>query len=170
MPADVSSIAALRDWLADLARYRADAAEALAGVEMELRRGHDWISTQLAMWKKAVRECEELVVQAKATLTGKRFPNWDGKMPDTTVEERNLRRAEARLDFAREKVTACQRWQTHMPKLVDEAYTGAARRLGLFLEGDVPKALATLDKQTEALEEYARLRPDFAPTPREGVP
>jgi hypothetical protein len=170
MPADVTSISALRDWIAALARYQADASESLAGVELELRRAQDWLHDQYQQWRQAVRHCEEEVVQAKAVLASKRFPNWDGKLPDTTVEERNLRRAEARLDFARERVQSCQRWQTQMPRLVDELYSGAARRLQHTLEGDVPRVLAALDKQTTALEEYARLRPDFAPTPREGVP
>src|ERR687893_309705 len=102
--ADVSSIPALRDWLAALAVYNSETGEALAGINMEIRRGFEWVAEQLHLWQKAVRECEEEVVQAKAELAAKKFPGWDGKMPDTTVQEKNLRRAQARLEHAEEKV------------------------------------------------------------------
>jgi hypothetical protein len=156
--ADVREISALRDWLAALATYRVDAQNALAGIEMELRRGYDWIEEQGGLWARAVRDCEEDVVQAKADLAARKFETFDGKMPDTTVQERALRRAEARLDHAREQVTTCKRWLTKLPKMVDEAYTGPARRLAGVLEADLPVGLADLDRRIAALEQYAELK------------
>ena len=58
----------------------------------------------MSLWKQATRDCEEDVAQAKAELAARRFPGFDGRMPDTTIQERNLRRAEARLDYARDQV------------------------------------------------------------------
>jgi len=156
--ADVREISALRDWLAALTTYRADAQNALAGLEMELRRGFDWIEEQGGLWARAVRDCEEDVVQAKADLAARKFETFDGKMPDTTVQERALRRAEARLDHAREQVTKCKRWLTRLPKMVDEAYTGPARRLAAVLETDLPVGLADLDRRIAALEQYAEMK------------
>ena len=54
--ADVASIEALRDWLAALAVYRDEIGEALAGVLIEVRRGHEWVSEQLGLWQRAVRD------------------------------------------------------------------------------------------------------------------
>ncbi|HEY2783407.1 MAG TPA: hypothetical protein VGJ05_00395 [Fimbriiglobus sp.] len=156
--ADVREITALRDWLAALATYRSDAMNALAGVEMELRRGFDWIEQQGGLWARAVRDCEEQVVQAKAELAARKFENFDGKMPDTTVQERNLRRAEARLEHAQEQVVRCRKWMVRLPKQVDEAYTGAARRLAAILESDLPVGMADLDRRAAALEQYADLK------------
>ena len=79
MSADVRSIAALRDWHAALTGYGEALAESLAGVELELRRGFDWIDEQLGRWQKAVRDCEEEVVQAKAELSARKFTGWDGR-------------------------------------------------------------------------------------------
>ena len=163
--ADVRSIPALRDWLAALAKYRHEAAEAVAGIDLEIRRGFDWLAEQEALWKQAIRDCEEDVVRAKAELAGKKFPGWDGRMPDTTVQERNLRRAEARLDYARDQVKKCRAWEAKLPKLIDELYTAAARRLLLYLEGDLTRGLAALDRRVATLESYAELRPDYAPAP-----
>ncbi|HYH66823.1 MAG TPA: hypothetical protein VD866_19170, partial [Urbifossiella sp.] len=77
MTADVRSIAALRDWYAALTGYGESLSESLAGVELELRRGFDWLEEQLGRWQKAVRDCEEEVVQAKAELSARKFTGWD---------------------------------------------------------------------------------------------
>lgn len=156
--ADVREISVLRDWLGALATYRTDAQNALAGVELELRRGLDWIEQQGGLWARAVRDCEEEVVQAKAELAARRFENFDGKMPDTTVQERNLRRAEARLDHAKEQVVKCRKWLARLPREIDEAYTGPARRLAAVLEAELPVGMADLDRRAAALEQYADLK------------
>jgi hypothetical protein len=160
--ADVRSIDALRDWHAALAGYADTLAEALAGVELELRRADDWIDEQLALWQRAVRACEEDVTRAKAELAQRKFPNWDGRMPDCTVQERNLKRAKARLEHAEDRVATCRQWRARLPKLIDETYTGAGRRLATVLEAELPKGLAELARRVAALEVYAGLRSDYA--------
>lgn len=168
--ADVRSIDALRDWQAALARYRSDAQETLSGIAIEIRRVYEWLAEQQAQWRQAIRQCEEEVVQAKAELAARRFPGFDGRMPDTTVQERNLRRAEARLEHAHERVRACRSWEAKLPALVDEQYHAPARRLGNFLDGDMVRGMAVLDRQVAALERYAELQPDHAPGPSTSQP
>ena len=163
MAADVRSIDALRDWHATLTGYGESLAEALAGVEMELRRAREWIAEQLSLWQQAVRDCEEEVTRAKAELAHRKMPTWDGRDPDCTVQEKNLRRARARLEHAEDQVQVCRRWSQKMPEVVDEVYNGKARRLANFLEEDLPKALTILSRRLAALEAYAGLRPDYAP-------
>jgi hypothetical protein len=163
--ADVRSIDAVRDWHAALAAYGDNLSEALAGVELEIRRSYDWLHDQLAAWRKAVRECEEEVVQAKAELAARKFPDWSGREPDTTVQEKALRAAKARLEHAEDQVARARSWIARLPKLVEEAYTGPSRRLGAFLEAELPKGLAGLDRRIAALETYAGLRADYAPGP-----
>lgn len=163
--ADVRSIDALREWLIALANYRSSAMEVLSGVEMEIRRAYDWLEDQAKRWKSAVKDCEEEVLKAKNELSGRKFADATGRMPDTTVQERNLRRAKARLEQAEEQVQKCRSWHMRLPKLIEEAYSGPARRLTTFIEVDVPNAMALLDRRIAALESYAELKPDFAPAP-----
>ncbi|WP_316311672.1 hypothetical protein, partial [Clavibacter michiganensis] len=127
-----------------MAEYRDAAADAVAGINQEIRRGYDWIDQQLSLWQRAVRDCEEEVTQAKAELAARKFPGWDGKMPDTTLQERNLRRAKARLEHAEDKVTVCRKWAGALPKQVDETYSGAGHRLSTVLDVDVARGLAVL--------------------------
>jgi hypothetical protein len=166
MSADVRSIAAVVDWRADLTNYGDSLAEAMAGVDLEIRRAQDWLEEQLALWKRAVRDCEEEVTRAKAELAQRKFPTWDGREPDCTVQERALRRARARLEHAEEKVETCRRWIARLPKMIDEMFTGPSRRLKSMLESDLSNALAELSRRITSLESYAGLRPDYAPGPR----
>jgi len=163
--ADVRSIDAVRDWHAALADYGDTLSEALSGVELELRRAHDWIGEQLNRWQRAVREAEDEVVRAKAELSQRKFPTWDNREPDCTVQEKNLRVAKARLEHVEDQVQVCRRWLSRLPKLIEETYTGAGRRLGNFLEAALPVGLADVARRVAALEAYAGLRPDYAPTP-----
>lgn len=163
--ADVRSIPAVRDWLAAVAGYRSSASEALAGVDLEIRRAIDWVAEQGQLWQKAVRDCQDEVVQAKSELNRKKWPDATGREPDTTIERRNLKRAEARLEHAEAQVVKCRAWVQKLPRLVDELYTGPSRRLALFLEGELVQGAAVLDRRVEALEAYAGMRPDFAPAP-----
>jgi hypothetical protein len=165
MAAEVRSIDALRDWYAALAGYAEMLSEALAGVEMELRRAREWLDDQRRAWQQAVHDCEEEVTRAKAELSQRKMPTWDGRDPDCTVQERNLRRAKARLEHAEQQVEKCRYWINKLPQMVDEIYNGKARRLANFLEEDLAKGLAALSRRLAALEAYAGLRPDYAPGP-----
>ena len=169
MSADVRSIAAVSDWRADLTNYADSLSEATAGVDMEIRRAYEWLEEQLALWRRAIRECEDEVVRAKAELAQRKFETWDGRIPDCTVQEKNLRLAKARLEHAQEKVETTRRWIGRLPKMIDEVFTGPSRRLKSMLELDVPNALAELGRRIVALETYATLRPDYAPGPSAGA-
>jgi hypothetical protein len=169
MSADVRSIDAVRDWHAALTTYGETLEEALAGVELEIRRGFDWLAEQLSLWQKAVRECEDEVHRAKAELSARKFPGWDGREPDTTVQEKALRKARARLEYAEEQVARVRMWIGKLPKMIEEVYRGTATRLRNALEGDLAKGLAALRRRVEALESYAGLRSDFAPGPNTSV-
>jgi hypothetical protein len=164
--ANVHSITALHEWLGALSTYKSECDESLSGIRLEIQRGFAWIEEQLRLWQQAIRHCEEDVVQAKAALAAKRFPDWSGKMPDTTVEERNLRRAQARLDEAVHRVTLCRKWLVQLPRMIDEHFTGASQGLQVFLETDLARSMAQLTRQVEALEAYAGLRRDLAPPTR----
>ena len=163
--ADVRSIDAVRDWHAALIDYGDTLSEALAGVELEIRRAHDWLGEQLSRWQHSIRERQEEVTRARAELAQRKLPTFDGREPDCSVQEKALRLAKAKLEHAEEQVDKCRRWLGRLPKLVDELYVGPSRRLGNFVEGDLPKALSDLARRVAALESYAQLRPDYAPAP-----
>ena len=160
--ADVRDIPALREWVAALQVFAHDAGDALSSTRTEIRRAEEWVSRQLELWQRAVRVSEEMVVQARAELAARKFPGFDGKMPDTTVQERNLRRAVARLEHCEARVVKCRKLMVQLPKLVDEIFTAAGHRLGAFLEVEVPTATAQMQRRIESLERYAESRADYS--------
>ena len=165
MNADVRSIDAVREWHAALTAYGESLAEAMSGVELEIRRSYDWLSEQLGRWQHAVRECEDDVTRAKAELSARKFTGWDGREPDSTVQEKALREARRRLEYAEDQVLKVRAWIGRLPKAIDEVYRGPAHRLVNFIDGELAKGLAVLSRQITALESYAGLRPDYAPGP-----
>src|SRR5580704_14924423 len=108
--ADVRSIDAVREWHAALAEYGDSLAEALAGVELEIRRARDWLEEQLGRWQKSIRDCEEEVTRAKAQLYQRKFKTFDDREPDCSVQEKALRLAKAKLEHAEDQVAKCRQW------------------------------------------------------------
>ncbi|HEY8506185.1 MAG TPA: hypothetical protein VIL46_16480 [Gemmataceae bacterium] len=161
--ADVRSLEALLDWYTALCEFAAEAQNALAAIALDVQRASGWLEAQEDRWQGEVRRAEEEVVRAKAELRNRRQPDFSGRVPDCSVQEKALRRAEARLEHARRQVKVTRQWLARLPALVGEVYDGPARRLGGFLEGDLPRALAALGRQLEALERYAQIRPDHIP-------
>lgn len=167
--ADVQAIDALQDWHNAVVLFREEALDALASINLEVRRAFDWIAEEGQAWYREVREAEQAVVQAKAELNQRKTPNFDGRIPDTSVQEENLARAKARLRFAEDQVDVCRKWAVKLPKMVSEEYEGPARRLGNFLEADLPVAVAHLAARIEALHRYMAVAPAAAP-PKPAVP
>lgn len=165
--ADVRSIEDLREMHAAVCRFRTDAQDALASVDLIVRRAADYLSDQLTFWQAAIRRCEEEVFQANQELKQRQYVGFDGRVPDTTVQEKNLQRAKQRLQHAQEKLAAVRRWMTRLPKQVAEVYEGPARQLAATLEAELPRALAVLERRIQSLEAYAALS---APeTPRDSA-
>src|SRR5262245_5846921 len=173
--ADVRSIDELRDLHAYVCKFKADAQDALAAVEMTIRRAHDWLADKQQFWQRAIRAAEDEVFQAKQELKQRQYVGFDGRVPDCTVQEENLKRAQGRLRYAQDKAETVRKWMSRFPKAVGEVYEGPARHLAALLEGELPRALALLERRIQALEEYAALMaPQSAPSevapPQEPAP
>jgi hypothetical protein len=161
--ADVQAIDALQDWHNALCLFRDEALDALGSIGLEIRRAYDWIDEERKAWQHEAQEAETAVVQAKAELNQRKTPDFGGRVPDTSVQERALARARARLQHAEEQIEVCRKWATRLPKLISEDYEGPARRLSTFLDTDVPRAIADLGSRIEALHRYTQVQPVSAP-------
>ncbi|WP_020469007.1 hypothetical protein [Zavarzinella formosa] len=157
--ADVRAVAVLQEWHGQFSRFRQEALEALSMIRMEIRKAYDWIEHTAREWKFEIRDAEEEVVQRKVELAQREMPNFDGRIPDTTVQEQNLARAKARLAHAHQQVDICRKWAGKLPKMIAEEYEVASRQLSNMLETEVLNALAHLLEQVAALERYLDLRP-----------
>jgi hypothetical protein len=151
--ARVSSIAALEDFKAHLAEFGVEAGNALASIEMEIRRVFEWLEVQAKNWQREVRKRQELVVRAKSDLDTRKWMSKDGRGPGTTEQEVALEEAVRSLRRAEQKVENCRRWARLLPQEVVEC-EGPARVLSGFLESELRKALALLQQKIAALDAY----------------
>jgi hypothetical protein len=157
MAADVKSIDALQDWRVALINYRQDGLDCLSTIHNDVQKAFSWLDDTEAAWKRARRQAEEELVQAKAELTRREIPDFSGRMPDTTLQKKAVARAKAKIDFCDDQVAVTRQWRTRLPRMVNEEFEGPARRFGNFLEIDIARAVAGLDKQIDALVAYANM-------------
>ena len=154
--ARVRSVDALVDLKAAFCTFTAEAKEALSSLDLEIRQFEDWLGCQLTFWKHAVKQCEEDVFLAKQELAQRKMMRFHDREPDTTEQEKTLRLAKERLEFAEEKVEITKRWQRLYPEAMIE-YRGPSNQLMSILEADLPKADAILQSKIAALEAYVQI-------------
>ncbi len=157
--AEVNSIMVLADWHAAVCNYRTEATESLASVAMTIQHADEWLEEKLNFWQKEKREADQEVVQAQAELRNRQITDFRGRIPDCTVQEENLRLAEARFDHAEEQIKVVRRWLVQLPRMVNETYESHGRRLSRFLEGELSRSLVQLDQQIRSLEAYVAMNP-----------
>ncbi len=164
--AGVTSLAVLHDWYAALAEFRAEAQDALTALALSLQRAEAWLGEQQQYWQRQIRACEDEVTQARTELRTRQIPNSFGDTVDCTVQEKNLRRAKARLQEAEDRLAAVRHWMLRLPREICDNYDGPVGQLTSFLDGELPSGLAALARQLTALEQYVHLHAASIPVPK----
>jgi len=154
--AQVTAVARLADFKAALQTFADRGKDAMSSNGMEIRRSQDWLESQLALWKAEIRRAEEAVVAAKNELARKKMMRISDRPPDTTDQEKALRKAQARLAYAEEKRDNAKKWLRQLPDAVEE-YDGQARPFQDVLDHDLAKMIAFIEAKIAALEEYQRV-------------
>jgi hypothetical protein len=160
--ARVTSIDALKDFRTALCEFGVEAQEALAAVDMDIRRAEDWLRAQMEYWRRQARDRGEGLARAKAALVQREWGTQEGRGAGTTEAEIEVKHAKRSLQEAEDKIEAVRRWQQQLPRAINE-YEGPARQLSGFLEADLKQALAMLDRMAAALEAYVALNAPAAP-------
>jgi hypothetical protein len=167
--AQVTSIEAIKDFQAFLCQCCADIREALCAVDMEAHRVLDWVAhDQASFWRRAVRDRQEELAQAKADLFRRQLERLSGEEPDLIEQQEAVWRANRRLHEAEDKVDNCRRWLPLLQHALEE-YQAPARQLAALVEGDPPRAVAVLEQVLDALESYVFLAPPTASAPALGT-
>jgi hypothetical protein len=153
--AEVRSIDTLAFVKSALATFAYECGQALAEVELEGRRGVEWITVdQAGYWKAEVRRRGEKVNEAMRDLERCRtFKSTGDGPPACTEEKKNLEKARRKLQVAEEKVEAVRHWTP----IVQQQFRETGVRLVHFrevLDVDVPKAVARVERMLKALEAY----------------
>src|SRR5947208_12655636 len=154
--ANVISIDAPRQFRAALVRFVAQVEAALVTLGLEAHRPIEWIETDRPRyWRQEARKASEAVSEARVSLERcqVRVSNEDTKY--CYDERKALEKAKRRLQAAEEKVQVVRRWRIELHKVVEDLQVQLARAKH-YLETDMAKALAALDRIAAALDRYAQ--------------
>ena len=156
--ARLTRIDAAEEMAAAVDAFRNEANAAIESLDMEIRRALEWIHHERHdYWNHQVRRGWERITEARIQLqqamTGRRIGDHD---PACIDEKKALARAKQRLEIAQHKVEAVRHCTREVDRAVDE-YRGARTPLSIWLESEVPKALASLRRMMDNLEEYLAL-------------
>lgn len=155
MPANVQSETEISDFRSALCIFMVEARQALAALEMEARRAVDYIThDQAQAWSGEVRRGREKVQQCKLEIHNTRtFKRIGHYTPSCIDEKKDLAKAEGRLHLAEAKVEAVRHWG----RVAEQAFREFQARQAQFtsmLDGDLPKAVATLERILATLDRY----------------
>jgi len=154
--ARITDVAALADFRAAIAEFALAASQALTDIQLELRRGLDWITNDRGVhWQSEVRRSADLVARAKDELVHSRTYKKVGDYTPSCIEEKKaVEMAKRRLEHAEQKAQAVRHWTLAARRAVDE-FQGPAQQLMGMIDGDIPRAVALLERMSIALEQYS---------------
>jgi hypothetical protein len=160
--AKVVSIDAVKQFREGLTIFTDKVSDALTAADVEVRRLFDWVQDEIKIWQKEIVRRQNQLGEARVILNRKKLERMFGRKPDTTQEEKLVRRAKERLQEAEQTVEKLRRFGPTLQHAVTE-YEGPARLLAGTLDGTMPKVLAQLSHRLDALDEYVRMLPPDAP-------
>ena len=156
--ARVTSIGVLQTTAAALQRFRGEAASVLEDLEIEVRRASEWIHhDRKDYWTHELRRSQDAVSEARNQLQQARISRrTEGHEPACIDEQRALDRAKRRLEIAEQKVRAVKQWTMAIDRAMDE-FQANRTRFATWLDTDLLKAVAALDRMSQSLESYVSL-------------
>jgi hypothetical protein len=154
--ARVTNVAALADFRAALANFAADTHRALADLDLETKRAVDWITHDRPQyWAAEVKRSQDALARAKDDLANSRtFKRIGDYTPSCAQEKKIVEAAKRRLEHAERKLQVVKQWSLAVQRAVDK-FHGPIQQLLMILDGDIPRAMALLQRMSLALEKYA---------------
>jgi len=164
--AKITSTDAVRFFKVALQEYEADLRDAITQLLLELRRAVDWLEHDRARyWPQEVRNASDALVQARSDLS--RAEMSIGADDKRSAYEKRLafEAAKRRLRRAEQKVRVIRKWRVELRQRADE-FEGRLGRLTNFLDADVPRGIASLERMAAALDKYTeKVAPSESPPP-----
>jgi hypothetical protein len=155
--ASVQSIDALKDMRTALALFSDEVLAALGAVDMEVRRTVNWVThDRRAYWQEQIKRRRELVSAAQAEVFRRKLAKTADYSPAFSEQKEILRKAQAALEDAEARIILVRKWEPMLQQAALE-YQASHRRIKDLAAGDVPRAIALLERLIDALEAYLRV-------------
>ncbi len=162
--ANLTSVDAVRLLNAALRSFEEDAGGALADLQMQVNRVLEWIHhDRKEYWAERVRRGHQEVAEAKQNLERRLIYRATDERPSCREENAALEKAKRRLEVAQEKVQAVRQWAHSIEHEIRD-FRGSINQLAGWVQTDLPRACALLQRMSLALDAYVNL-----PSPEEGA-
>lgn len=166
--ASVLSIDALRRLKAALEVFTHDVADTIIMLDIEARRPMEWIEhDRTPYWPREMRRASDWVSEARLALQRCELSAVGDERRSCYEERIELEKAKRRLRLCEEKIPIVQQWRNKLRKETEEFQVQLAR-MSNFLEADMPRAMASLERMAGSLERYAE--PGQAPRAADAEP
>lgn len=154
--ASVLSIDAVRRLKVALEQFAHEISETLVVLEIESRRPSEWIENDRARyWPRELRKASDRLSEARIALERCELTSNPDEHRSCYDERKMLEKAKRRLQLCEAKIPIVQRWRSKLRKEIEEFKVQLAR-MSNFLEADLPRALASLERMASALDQYAQ--------------
>jgi len=154
--ANLHNVEGLAVFQQNLQHFEEKAKDSLMNIDMDLRRTQEWLEEMYGAWQTEVRLAEDALTQAMLELKRKKLMKVGDRTPDTSEEEKQVRKCKARLDHAEDKVERTKHWMRALPEAILD-YEGPARQLKTQVENGIPTMLTILTNKIAALESYQQV-------------
>jgi len=149
--ADVRSVEAIKEFRAQLVTYIAKAGAVLEEVHEEVVRMRLWLENeQRTHWQSEIRRRTRQLEESERALFRAKLSNL---RDSTRGEQIMVNRAKAALGHAEEKLARVKRWALGYDDQVQPLEKGL-QKLRMYLDADMPRALASLAQTVDHLEAY----------------
>jgi hypothetical protein len=154
--AHIGSVEALAELRPAVIRFAESCQQGLMTSEGSVRRAVSWLTgEQLPRWRAEVRRGEEEVTRTHSVMKS-RMTGFGGQPQAKVDDVLAWEKAKRRLEEARRKLEATERWSRVLAKASEE-YRGAVSPLGWFVRAELGKAVGALDAMGAALEAYEQI-------------
>lgn len=140
---------------AALANFGKQTTDGLAELEAEVRRTIEWLEhDRPPYWKERIRRAHDKVGEARDDLQRcLTFHASESHRPSCTEQKVALKKAQAHLEYCREKQERLKHWIRELSHEMHE-YQGRVSNLTVVAESDIPAAMNALERILLTIEQY----------------
>ena len=155
MSAHIDDLDALKNLRIALIKFAEVINVSIAGADSDVMRTLGWLeNSQIPFWSLRIRKCEDQVSRCKEALRMKTiFKDATGARPSVVDEMKALKKAEAQLTFAQEKLTATKAYIRKIQHKQNE-YRGSVAKAQGWASAYLPEAALKLGNLISIINEY----------------
>ena len=155
--ANVKSLDAMRAFRVHLIEFSTVAMDVAASLQQQTHSFLDWVEHDRPnFWKNYMLRSFDVIAQARSDLEKCQMRTVADHRPTCYEEKLALQSAKQRLAMAQEKVESVARLCAFVRHEIDE-FDGRRGSLQRYVETDLAKTIATLERMILAIEAYAEI-------------